>query len=150
MKYLRMLLGGLLLLLALHTSSGVALSETKWEQLVAAAKKEGKVVIYGRGAAEYVTVYRDHFQKAFPGIKVDYVGGRSDLAHRLTAERRAGKYFPDLFLMSGGRLVRGLRAQGAFQSLRSALVLPEVKDTSKWFEGKLWFADKEEIWLGLY
>ena len=36
MKYLRILLGGLLLLLALHTSSDVTLSETQWEQLVAA------------------------------------------------------------------------------------------------------------------
>ncbi len=76
MKCLPILLGGLSLILALHTSIEVALSETQWEQLVAAAKKEGKVVIYGRGAAEYVKVYRDYFQKAFPNIKVDYVGGK--------------------------------------------------------------------------
>ncbi len=150
MKSLRILLAGFSLVFALYSSSEAASPGKQWEKLVAAANKEGKVVIYGRGAAEYVKVYRDHFQKAFPGIKVNYVGGRSDLAHRLTAERRAGKYFPDLFLMSGGRLVRGLRAQGAFQSLRSALVLPEVKDTSKWFEGKLWFADKEEKYLLMF
>ena len=82
----------------------------EWQKLVAAANKEGKVVIYGRGAAEYVNVYRDYFQKAFPRIKVNYVGGRSDLAHRLTAERRAGKYFPDLFLMSGR--AAGSRSEG--------------------------------------
>jgi len=150
MRCLRILLGGLSLILALHTSSDVALSETKWEQLVAAANKEGKVVIYGRGAAEYVKVYRDHFQKAFPGIKVDYVGGRSELSSRLITERRAGKYFPDLYVRSGGTLVKSLRAQGAFQSLRSALVLPEVKDTSKWFEGKHWYADKDEKYLLLF
>ncbi len=150
MNSLRILLAAFSLVFALYSSSESASPGEQWEKLVAAANKEGKVVIYGRGAAEYVKVYRDHFQKAFPGIKVNYVGGRSDLAHRLTAERRAGKYFPDLFLMSGGRLVRGLRAQGAFQSLRSALVLPEVKDTSKWFEGKHWFADKEEKYLLMF
>ena len=150
MKYLRVLLVGFLLLLALHSTGEGASSNKQWEELVAAANKEGKVVIYGRGAAEYVKVYRDHFHKAFPGIKVNYVGGRSTLAHRLTAERRAGKYFPDLFVMSGGRLVRGLRAQGAFQSLRSALVLPEVKDTRNWFEGKHWFADKDEKYLLMF
>jgi iron(III) transport system substrate-binding protein len=150
MNSLRILLAAFSLVFALYSSSESASPGEQWEKLVAAANKEGKVVIYGRGAAEYVKVYRDHFQKSFPGIKVNYVGGRSDLAHRLTAERRAGKYFPDLFLMSGGRLVRGLRAQGAFQSLRSALVLPEVKDTSKWFEGKHWFADKEEKYLLMF
>ena len=79
MKYLRMLLGGFLLILAVYSTSESASPGKQWEKLVAAANKEGKVMIYGRGAAEYVKVYRDYFQKAFPGIKVNYVGGRSDL-----------------------------------------------------------------------
>src|SRR5262245_36055417 len=45
-------------------------------QMVAAAEKEGTVVVYGAPGPQYRKVLVDTFQTAFPKIRVEYVGGR--------------------------------------------------------------------------
>ena len=125
-------------------SDGGKSSKAEWERVVAAAKKEGKLVIYGQSSVDRENLYKNQFEAAFPGIKVNYISNSGPA--RIATERRAGRYFPDVFVgaLSGGRFVQALRPKGAFQPLRSALILPEVLDMSNWFEKKLWFADKEE------
>ncbi len=66
----------------------------EWKRTVDAAKKEGQVTIYTGG---YERVFAE-FQKTFPEIKVLIVRGRSSgITARIMAERRAGKYLPDLY-----------------------------------------------------
>ena len=119
-------------------------SRNDWESMVAAAKKEGKVVIYGAPGVEVDTLFKQYFEVAYPGIKIESVADRSS-TERIVAERRAGKFIPDVYLGSASSNdFLSLRAQGVYQPLRPFLVLPEVVDESKWFDGKLWFIDKEE------
>ena len=95
-------------------------------------------------------LFKEHFEAAFPGIKVESVPDR-DATERIVAERRAGKFIPDVYLgATSSTEFSSLRAQGIFQPLRSLLVLPEVLDESRWFEGKLWFIDKEEKYSLIY
>jgi iron(III) transport system substrate-binding protein len=128
-------------------------SRAGWEASVAAAKKEGKVVIYGIYGIPGVDVdklFKEHFEAAFPGIKVESVPDR-DATERIVAERRAGKFIPDVYLGAASSTeFSSLRAQDIFQPLRSLLVLPEVLNESRWFEGKLWFIDKEEKYSLIY
>lgn len=125
--------------------------EAEWKQTVAAAKKEGKVVIYGGPGPDRRKVYRDHFEAAFPGIRVDYEGLHGNQSSfRIITERRAGKYIPDIHLNAAGSLFRSLKPQGAFQPVRSVLALPEVLDETKWFEGKLWFLDNDGKYILTY
>lgn len=121
--------------------------KAEWERVIAAARKEGKVVIYSDPGREQI--FTD-FEAAFPGIKAEIVSGNR-LTTRIVAERRAGKFLPDVNI--GGASYNDfaiLRATGAHQSLRSALLLPEVLDESKWFDGKLWFADEEEQYIFMF
>lgn len=121
-----------------------------WEATIAAAKKEGKVVIYGVPGVEVDRLFRQHFEVAYPGIKVESAPDRS-ATERIVAERRAGKFIPDVYLGSASSSdFATLRAQGIYQPLRPLLVLPEVVDESKWFDGKLWFIDKEEKYAAAY
>jgi len=140
-----------LLLLALHTSSDVALSETKWEQLVAAAKKEGKVMVYGGLGLDRRRIYKDHFEAAFPDIKVRYkgLGGRQSTV-RFRAEYRAREHLVDIRFGAAGTIFEILGGKGAFQPVRPILMLPEVLDVSKWFEGKLWFTDNKAKYVLTY
>lgn len=151
MRCLRILLGGLLLLLALHSSSEGASSDKQWEQLVAAAKQEGKVVVYGGPGLDRRRIYKDHFEAAFPDIKVFYegLGGRQS-SSRLLAEYRARKHIVDVRLGAAGTIYEILGGKGAFQPVRPALLLPEVLDESKWFEGKLWFTDNKGEYVLTY
>ena len=125
-------------------------SRAEWEASVAAAKKEGKVVVYGIPGVDLDKLFKEHFEVTFPGIKVESVPDR-DATERIVAERRAGKFVPDVYLGAASSTeFSSLRAQGIFQPLRPFLVLPEVLDESRWFEGKLWFIDKEEKYSLIY
>jgi len=125
-------------------------SRADWEATVSAAKKEGKVVVYGVPGVDVDKLFKEHFAVDFPGIKVESVPDRNAM-ERFVAERRAGRYIPDVYLGSASSTeFPSLRAQGIFQPLRPFLLLPEVLDESKWFEGKLWFVDKEEKYSLIY
>ena len=80
MNRFRILLGGLSLILALPTFSDGASPGKQWEQVVAAAKKEGKLVLYAAGSGiskQHLITFKNRFETAFPGIQVSYLGGRS-------------------------------------------------------------------------
>ena len=47
---------------------------SEWEQTVAAAKKEGQVVIMGPAGADVRDAFTQGFQKKYPGIQVDFNG----------------------------------------------------------------------------
>ena len=125
-------------------------SRGEWETIVAAAKKEGKVVVYGVPGVDVEKLFKEHFEVAFPGIKVESSADR-DATERIVAERRAGKFIPDIYLGSASSSdFASLRAQGIYQPVRPFLALPEILDESKWFDGKLWFIDKEEKYSLVY
>lgn len=128
--------------------------ETKpnWKEVLSAARREGRVVIYGSGGIDRIKLYKERFEAAIPGITVDYLPlGPAQVSLRILAERRAGKHIPDISVGgAGGSTVTPLRAQGALQPLNSALLLPEVLDKSKWFEGRHWFMDNEEKYVLTY
>jgi ABC-type Fe3+ transport system substrate-binding protein len=72
-----------------------------WQQVEAAAKKEGKVVYYSLGSvpASKVDTLKASFAKDYPEIEVQYVnvGNGSELAARLSAEQDAKVYVADVF-----------------------------------------------------
>jgi iron(III) transport system substrate-binding protein len=158
-RFVRVLETSLLIIAACRLSAATAASGSleipdgsrpEWETIVAAAKKEGKVVVYGVPGVDVERLFKEHFEVGFPGIKVESVPDR-DATERIVAERRAGKSIADVYLGSASSSdFASLRAQGIFQPLRPFLVLPEVLDESKWFDGKIWFIDKEEKYSLVY
>lgn len=115
--------------------------EKEWEMTIRAAKKEGKLVFHSGESAE---PYFHEFQKKFPEIKVTRMltRGGSAAHERLMAERRAGVYVADIVHLGTGS-GSSLASAGALDPLRPYMILPEVLDQSKWFEGRHHFADKD-------
>jgi iron(III) transport system substrate-binding protein len=115
--------------------------QSEWERTVTAAKKEGQVSIYGAASQGFLAVNAGVFQKTFPEIKIVQIGGSSALP-RILAERRAGKYLADV-VVGGTATTYGLYQARALGSIKDAMILPEVIDESKWWQGKHHFSDPE-------
>ena len=116
-------------------------SQDEWEKVLAAAKKEGRVAVMGPLGTDTRDALTQPFMKKY-GITVDYFGGRGgQQSTRSGLERRAGKYFWDVFI---GGTTTGLTAMipmKAFDPLEPALILPDVKNPKSWRDGHLEFVD---------
>ncbi|HWP58519.1 MAG TPA: extracellular solute-binding protein [Candidatus Acidoferrales bacterium] len=123
--------------------------QAEWEATVAAAKKEGQVTVYHtRGPFEKVFA---EFSKLYPSIKVVSVTGRGgELMSRIMAERRAGKHLTDLYFGSSGSPLDVLYPAKFLEPIAPNLVLPEVKDESKWFQKQHHYADPENKYIFVF
>jgi iron(III) transport system substrate-binding protein len=117
----------------------------EWEKVVEAAKKEGKLVIFGPAGANARQALADGFEKKFPGVKVEFSGGSgAKLAARLLAERRAGVHAVDVMLTGTTTMLESLLPAGVMEPIAPQLFLPEAIDTSKWWQGRLDYSDDAE------
>src|SRR5581483_9677436 len=122
-------------------------AEQSWDALVAAAKKEGKVVVLGPPDPQVRQELPAAFKARF-GITLEYLAGRSsETAAKLRAERQAGVYTVDVALAGIQTMSTILYREKMLVPLRPLLVLPEVTDPAKWKKGKLWFMDPEERYI---
>ncbi|MBM2811780.1 MAG: ABC-type Fe3+ transport system periplasmic component [Chloroflexi bacterium] len=115
-----------------------------WERVLAAARAEGVVNVYGGSGSNNRDAEVEPFERAFPGIKMNGLFGPGrDLVNRVVAERTANKKIPDVMVGPGASGIFILKPIGALPPLEPALILPEVTDTSKWLNNRLWFVDAD-------
>src|SRR5437016_12309249 len=109
-----------------------------WEEVVKAAEKEGEVTVYATNSVGDLTVIWDAFKKKFPKIKLNSVGisTTSESVTKVMAERRASQFLVDVVLGAPGATYNSLQRGKALHPLLPALLLPEVRDLSKWWKGK--------------
>jgi iron(III) transport system substrate-binding protein len=118
--------------------------EQEWSKLVAAAQKEGRLVIAagGQPSRQYRPVL-EIFQKKF-GVKAELsTGGANDTVNRVAAERKAGKYSFDVILISVRINNLRLIPLGALAPVPPLLIHPEVVNTANWYGKKHWYGDKD-------
>lgn len=123
--------------------------QVEWDRTVEAAKKEGQVVLYA--GVSHPAIFAD-FQKKYPEIKV-ITGSSSrppELAQRLIAERRGGKYLVDLFIDGSSTPYYALYKGKLVDPIKPALLLPEVLDESKWWRGKHKYQDPEGQYIFVF
>jgi len=127
-------------------TAGQAAWEQEWEQVLAAAKKEGKVVVAGPSGSPQRGALTTPFEKKY-GITVEYAGfGGSEFPPRIQTERAAGQYLWDIFIGGTTTTITALLPMGVAEPIKPALILPEVKDPSNWRDGRLDFADEAEVY----
>jgi len=134
-----------------HANSADAHSawQQEWEKLVQAAKTEGQVSVYVHSTYAPVLM-SGAFEKAFPGIKLTIVSGvENDLERRFGAERRAGKNLADVFMVGVLRSYDFMQAR-FLDPIKPVLILPDVLDESKWWQGKHHYSDPEKKYLFRY
>ena len=120
--------------------------QADWETTIQAAKKEAQIFIYAAIGPYHPRIFAE-FQVAYPEIKVTLVHGNSSrISPRLLAERRAGKYLADVYLGGPTSLYTFYKNQ-LFDPLAPLLILPEIVDTSLWWEGKHFYIDAERRYI---
>ena len=123
--------------------------EDEWQKTVKAAELEGEAVFYSLAEIGDVFV-KGGFQKRFPKIKISVVGARGgEHVPRIMAERRAGKFLADIGDL-GNTSPYALYQSKALDPITSAFILPEVKDESKWWQGRQHFIDPEGKYILVY
>ncbi|MEK7216940.1 MAG: extracellular solute-binding protein, partial [Chloroflexota bacterium] len=123
--------------------------EKQWEELVAAAKKEGEIVYdvtRSTSGAERQVV--PDFQAAFPGIRVTQTVSDSSnvFAQKVLQEQNAGLFTWDLLFMSTAPFLSLIPA-GALTPLRSMIFRHDVLDDKVWNGGfDAGWNDSEKKW----
>ena len=121
-----------------------------WEQTVAAANKEGQLVISGPSG----TAWREQlltFQQSYPGIKLSITAAASrDFWPRVVKEREAKLNLWDFRVGGPDNLVYSVKAMGYMASVRDMLILPEVIDDTVWHGGLdgIFLDDDKRYFLG--
>ena len=123
--------------------------QQEWNKTLEGAKKEGRLSFYvGRYGTE---AFLNEFRKEYPEIKVITVNGTgNDLGTRILAEGRAGKVLADLFSGGANTNYNVLYKGKVIDSIKDALILPEVVDESKWYEGQHCYGDPERKHIYIY
>jgi iron(III) transport system substrate-binding protein len=133
-RWLRAILGGGAAV-AVAPRRAAAADSPEWASLVAAAKKEGKVVVNTFPGEGYGKALRP-FSQAFPDIKLEHTSLHSqDFAPRIQQERKAGSYTWDLSIIPTSTALQVLRPAGVWDPIRPLIVQPEVKDDAGWEGG---------------
>lgn len=120
--------------------------QVEWDKIVRAAEVEGQLTIYGC-CYEYDRIV-DGFKKKYSKIKISTViGSGNQLATRIIAERRGEKYIPDVVSSGANTLHDALYKANALDPIKPVLVLPEVLDLTKWYQGEHRYIDPERRYI---
>ena len=134
----RSLLGGLAGVGVAALASGPTprvTAATEWEQVVAAAKKEGKVAVNTFTGQGYARIFK-LFSQAYPEIKLDHTNLESDaFAPRLVQERKAGIYTWDVTTIPTSTALQVMKQSGVWDPIRPVITQPEARSDASWRGG---------------
>jgi iron(III) transport system substrate-binding protein len=137
------LISAVMAVMALALARGFAVSATSdWDQIIAAAKREGKVALIGPPGAEVPAALTHGFQKKYPELQAEFNGLTTQQATtRLRNELAAGINQTDIFITGTTTALDNLLPAKAIVPIKPFLVGPNVVDTSKWKGEKFLFSD---------
>ena len=101
-------------------SGNTASVEGNWDEVVAAAKKEGSVMLYSSQNIAILESLKEAWSKQYPEIKLEFVRGTdADLNPRIETENRTGKGTADVHVVTDTAWIAAASDSGAYsQDLR--------------------------------
>jgi len=128
-----------------------ASAQVQWEETLRGARKEGAVSVYFWQGGNLDKVLQV-FQQKYPDIRLAAVGGRgSGFITRIVTEMRANKHLVDVCICGVTSPYEVLHKRAdALEPIKSALVLGDVTDPSKWWQGKHHYQDPEGRFIFVY
>jgi iron(III) transport system substrate-binding protein len=109
---------------------------SQWDQVLAAAKKERKVVVSIPPGAELRKSLKDVFEKRF-GIELELITGRGIASvKKIADEHRAGLRLTDIHTGGSSTIIYGLA--GMLEPVEDQFILAEVADSKHWWGGHMY------------
>ncbi len=127
-------------------SSGAAVPawQQKWDQTLAAARKEGKVTVYGQLGPEAKVGLMTAF-KAKYGIELEpVIAPDLEITTRYVEETRKGVHLADVIFGGATTLLNTVKPGAALSPLAPNLILPEIKETRVWRGDVIPLLDKDQ------
>ncbi len=119
--------------------------QSRWDGVVEAAKKEGKVVVYGPPINEFRDALTKKFGEKY-GLSVDYTGAVGpEIAAKIDSERRAGLYNADALIGASSYVITNLKPAGYLEPIERYLILPEVASGDGWWNNQFPWVDKDHF-----
>jgi ABC-type Fe3+ transport system substrate-binding protein len=123
---------------AVYGQQSKTAGSAEWDNLVDAAKKEGKVTVSLPASAELKRQIEDQFKRRY-GIEVEVFTARGSAGvRRMADEFRAGVRHFDLHIGGSSSILSGMLDEGIIDPIDPWLVLSEVRDPKQWWGGHLW------------
>ena len=120
--------------------------QAEWDKTQRAAESEGQLALYAC-CYDYDRII-EGFKSKYPKIKVTTViGFGNQLAARIIAERRGDKFLMDVVSSGANSLHDALYKGQVLDPIKPVLMLPEVLDVSKWYEGEHRYIDPERRYI---
>jgi iron(III) transport system substrate-binding protein len=129
--------------------SGTATAQTplSWEQIVAAAKKEGTVSVIGPQGSETRDALTLAFQKKYPYIRVELQSmAGNQIGPKLLNELAASRFTTDVVITGTTTALETLVPAKAVTPIKPVLIGPNTRDLSNWRGGKLTFSDDAQTY----
>jgi iron(III) transport system substrate-binding protein len=130
---------------SLAPAATMAQSSQSWEQILAAAKKEGMVSVIGPQGSETRDALTLAFQKKYPDIRVELQSmAGNQIGPKLLNELAAGRNSTDVLITGTTTALETLLPAKALIAVKPWLSGPNTRDPSKWRGGKLTFSDEAQ------
>src|SRR6185295_2452626 len=111
--------------------------QQEWDETIAAARKEGKVVVGLPPSAELRKELEPAFKARF-GFEMEVFSATGpQIANRIVTEAKAGVRYFDSFIFGSCTGVPLIKS-GHFDPIEPYMILPEVKDPKSWWGGHVW------------
>lgn len=125
-----------------------ARADEAWDNVVAAAKQEGSVIVWGDVGTARRAFWKQAFEKDNPGITVDLFQAPNSNTRdaRYQSERDAGLASVDLFVGGSAGLIGRIKPQGLLQPIRP-MMKPEILDDKVWALGAPLWVDHEKQYM---
>jgi iron(III) transport system substrate-binding protein len=123
---------------AVYGQQSKTAGSTEWDQLLDAARKEGKVTVSLPASAELKRQIEGQFKKRY-GIEVETFTSRGSAGvRRMADEFKAGVRHFDLHIGGSSSIISGMLDESILDPIEPWLALPEVKDPKQWWGRHLW------------
>lgn len=114
-----------------------------WNDVIAAAKKEGKVSLIGPQGNDMRDALTQGFQKAYPGVEVDLQSLPGDqTGPKVLVPMAAGQHPFDIAITGTTTAIQTLMPANAIVPVKDWLTGPNDSDPSQWLNKKFSFSDK--------
>jgi iron(III) transport system substrate-binding protein len=123
--------------------------EQQWNDLIARARGEGKVVVVGPPNPDIRTTIPAKFKDQF-GIEMEYIGlppNQAEYINRLIAEKSSGLATADVLIGGSQSIYTIAYPSKLITPFKSALIHPEVTNPAKWTSNRIWFRDPEDEYI---
>ncbi|MBI4334338.1 MAG: extracellular solute-binding protein [Chloroflexi bacterium] len=119
--------------------------EGQWQDVLAAAKKEGRVSVYTANGVWVREALESRFSERYR-IELDFLTARgAELTAKIDTERRAGLHVPDLYVGGSTAPLTQLKPKGYLDEIEPLLLLPEVTSPAAWFGNGVNYVEKDRM-----